>query len=108
MLTSLLFAFSLNTADACPMQDAAASAEAKANVEATAGAKATFAVEGMSCGDCSQKVTAALNEIEGVNAAAVDYQTGTAHICYDDSKTDKAALQKAIEDTGYKAKDSNA
>lgn len=108
MLSTLLLSFSLNTADACPMQDAAAAAEAKAKVEATAGTKTTFSVEGMTCGSCSNKVTEALEGVDGVHAAAVDYQTGEAVISYDESKCDKKELKKAIEKTGYKAEDPNA
>ena len=100
---SLLIALNVNTVDACPMADAQAAAEAKAKVEAAEGTKVSFKVDGMTCGDCSSKVTSALEAIDGVYAAAVDYQKGTAMIAFDAEKVDADALKKAIVETGYKA-----
>ncbi len=87
-----------------PMQDAAAYQEAATKVQAAEGTQVAFNVDGLTCGDCSTKVTKALQAIEGVVAAAVDYQTGKALVAYDASKTDEVALLKAIEKTGYQAK----
>jgi len=91
-------------ADACPMADAAAFAEAAAEVESAEGTKVSFTVDGMSCGSCSTKVVEALNKLDGVFAAAVDYQSGKAVIAYDDKKTNADSLLKAIADTGFEAK----
>ena len=88
---------------ACPMADKAAYEEAAKKVQAAAGVKASFAVAGMSCGDCSDKITAALTKVDGVTAAAVDYQTGHAKVSFDSGKTNEDALLKAIVDTGFKA-----
>jgi len=96
---SLFFSFD---AFACPMADAAAY---KADVEAvqkSEGAKATFKIDGMSCGDCSDKVKAALKSVEGVVLAAVDYQTGAVEIAFDEKKTDVKKLEEALAATGYK------
>ncbi len=102
LASALAFAFA-TPAMACPMADAAAYAEAAKTVQASAGAKATFKVEGMSCGDCSTKVTEALKAIDGVEAVAVDYQTGEAQIAFDAEKTDADKLLAAIKATGYAA-----
>lgn len=90
---------------ACPMADAAAFAAAAEKVEAAKGAKATLMIEGMHCGDCSEKIAAKLQSLEGVLAAAADYQTGKTVVAFDDAKIDEAKLRKAIEETGYKVAD---
>ncbi len=105
MLTALLGLSLLSQpVHACKMMDAAAYQEAAAEVKATEGTQIAFSVEGLTCGDCSTKVTKALTEVEGVLAAAVDYQSGEALIAFDSSKTSAEALLKVIEKTGYAAK----
>jgi copper chaperone CopZ len=89
---------------ACPMQDAAAYQEAAVRVRSAQGTQVAFNVDGMSCGSCSSKLTQALSEIDGVVAAAVDYQTGQALIAFDSSKTNAKALLAAIEKNGFTAK----
>ena len=51
----------------------------------------------------SAKVATALKGVDGVLAAAVDYQTGEAVVAFDGQKTDAAALLAAITETGYTA-----
>jgi len=87
----------------CPMADAAAYQTAKQEVTATKGDHLAFKVDGMNCGDCSTKVTTALKSIEGVHAAAVDYQTGETIVSIDGTKTNADALVKAIAELGYTA-----
>lgn len=89
---------------ACPMADAAAFNESAAKVQAAEGAKLTLAVDGMHCGSCSEKVTAKLTSIDGVVAAATDYQTGRTEIAYDASKVKVDALLAAVKDVGFTAK----
>lgn len=101
-LFSLALLFSVD-AYACPMADAAAYATAAAEVQSTDGAKAAFAVAGLTCTSTSAKVTTALKDIEGVLAAAVDYQTGEAVVAFDSQKTDTATLLAAITETGFTA-----
>ena len=102
ILLTLVLGLSLNTADACPMADAAAYKAEVEEVKKSEGAKATFKMDGMSCGDCSDKVKATLKAVEGVFLAAVDYQTGAVEIAYDEKKVDVAKLEKALASTGYK------
>ena len=88
-LMALVLGFStLNSADACPMADAAAFQEAAAKVAATEGAHASFVLNGMTCGSCSSKVATHLNGVDGVLASAVDYQTGKVEVAFDSAKTD--------------------
>lgn len=104
---SALLGLTLLTAQpvyACAMQDAAAFQEAATKVRASEGTQVAFNVEGMTCGDCSTKLGKALSEVEGVTAAAVDYQTGEALIAFNSDKVDAAALLKVIEKNGYAAK----
>lgn len=76
------------------------------DVDKADGTKLTLAVTGMKCGKCSAKVTAALKGIEGVNAASVDHESGTAKVAFDAAKVKEADLVKAIEGLGYSAKNS--
>ena len=101
-LLSLAFLFSVD-AYACPMADAAAYAEAAAAVQSADGTKAAFTVTGLTCTSTSGQVASALKGIDGVYAAAVDYQTGEAVVSFDAGKTDTAALLAAITETGYAA-----
>ena len=96
---AMLFSYD---AMACPMADAAAYKADVEEVKKAEGAKATFKIEGMSCGDCSDKVKAALKGLEGVFLAAVDYQTGAVEVAYDQKKLDIAKLEEALAATGYK------
>lgn len=107
MLRSIFLGAALTfstAAVACPMADAAAFASALETVQQSDGAKAAFTVDGMHCGDCSEKVTAAVKQIDGVKAIAVDYQTGRAEVAFDDSKTTADKVLEAISATGFTAK----
>jgi len=88
---------------ACPMADKAAYEEALKEVQTAKGTKIAFDVVGMTCGGCTSKVSDALEKIDGVRAAAVDYQTGRAEISFNEAKTSPDALLKAIQSTGFKA-----
>ena len=99
---AMLFSFD---ALACPMADAAAYKADVEEVKKADGSKASFKLEGMSCGDCSDKVKAALKGLEGVVLAAVDYQTGAVEVAYDKKKIDVAKLEEALTATGYKIAD---
>jgi copper chaperone CopZ len=103
----LMFAAALmlsTSALACPMADAAAFAEAAEQVKASDGTKVTLQIDGMHCGDCSEKVTAAINALDGVHAAATDYQTGRTEIAFDSGKAKTGQFVAAIEALGFKAK----
>ena len=102
ILMALVIGFStLNTADACPMADAAAFQEAAQKVAATEGAHASFVINGMTCGSCSSKVTKHLNGVDGVLASAVDYQTGKVEVAFDSAKVDAKKLEAELVSTGY-------
>lgn len=93
--------FFVQSADACPMADAAAFQTAAEKVAQAQGSKATFVLSGLTCGSCSEKVASTLNGTEGVILSAVDYQTGRVEIAFDPAKTDVAKLETALVGTGY-------
>ena len=100
MAITLGFA-TLNSADACPMADAAAFQDAAEKVAATEGAHASFVLNGMTCGSCSTKVVDHLNGVDGVLASAVDYQTGKVEVAFDKAKLDAIKLEAELVNTGY-------
>ena len=102
LFLSVALLFSVD-ALACPMADAAAYQTARMEVKNTDGEQLAFALEGMSTGGCSSKVVDALKAIDGVNAAAVDYQTGEAVVSINADKTNADAILAAIAAIGYEA-----
>ncbi|MBU8763703.1 copper ion binding protein [Micrococcus luteus] len=64
-------------------------------------ATATIPVKGMTCEGCVNSVTKALQGVDGVKEAQVELERNQATITFDDSKTSKTALKKAVEEAGY-------
>lgn len=61
----------------------------------------TLDVPGMTCKFCPITVRKALNKVPGVIEAKSDFETKTATIKYDPTKTNVEALTKATANTGY-------
>ncbi|WP_282161048.1 mercuric transport protein MerTP [Ulvibacterium marinum] len=61
-----------------------------------------FDVEGMTCASCEQHVTHAVNELQGIVNVAASFEKANAKVEFDDSKTTKEDIEKAINSTGYK------
>ena len=61
----------------------------------------TMKIEGMMCMHCEARVKKTLEKIEGVAEAVVSHEAGTAIVSLSGAVED-AALQKAVEDKGYK------
>jgi copper chaperone len=62
----------------------------------------TLEIKGMTCGHCVRGVTEALQAIPGVEKVLdVNLRTGNATV---EGTPDPAALVKAVEDEGYKAR----
>jgi len=59
-------------------------------------------IEGMSCQHCVMAVKKAVSGIKGVTSS--DVSVGAAKIVYDDSKTNKDEIARAIVNAGYKVK----
>jgi copper chaperone CopZ len=57
----------------------------------------------MACAKCSAAVKKRIAKLEGVENVTVDHEKGKAVITMKDGKaTDKAAIEKALEDTEFK------
>ena len=61
----------------------------------------TLNIENMTCAMCTVTIKKALQEVEGVQAVIVDYDSKSATVTFDSKKTDSAALIKATTDAGY-------
>jgi len=61
----------------------------------------TLNIENMTCAMCTVTIKKALQEVEGVQAVIVDYDSKSATVTFDSKKTDSAALIKATTDPGY-------
>jgi len=60
-------------------------------------------ITGMTCAGCSNHISNALKEVDGIIEYNVEYPGDLAIIQYDSSKTNPEAIIKVIEHTGYKA-----
>ncbi len=60
----------------------------------------TLKIEGMMCPHCEARVKGALEALEGVSAAVVSHESGTAVVTLT-APVEDAALKKAVEDAGY-------
>ena len=58
-------------------------------------------VTGMSCANCSDTVTSAVEDVEGVVEASVNFATDDGSVTYDADETSLGAVYDAIESAGY-------
>jgi Cu+-exporting ATPase len=65
--------------------------------------KAQFDIQGMSCANCSQTITQAVEGLGGVNEADINFATDEGHVEYDPTETSLADIYAAIDDAGYDA-----
>ena len=71
------------------------------NVKEISKMEKTIKIEGMMCGHCEASVKKALEALEGVSAAEVSHESGTAVVTLD-KNVDDGILVKAVEDKDYK------
>lgn len=64
---------------------------------------AAFKIDGMSCQGCEEEVKHEVNKLQGIIKTDVSYENKNAVIQFDNSKTNIAEIEKAINSTGYKA-----
>jgi copper chaperone len=57
-------------------------------------------IEGMNCGHCVMAVKKELSKLRDI--IVEDVQIGKARVQFDDSKVSREALEKAINDAGYR------
>ncbi len=60
-----------------------------------------FDVKGMTCASCEEHVKHAVNELEGIVNVAASYEKANAEVEFDNTKTSKEQIEKAINSTGY-------
>ncbi|GMR00509.1 MAG: hypothetical protein BMS9Abin18_1364 [Zetaproteobacteria bacterium] len=63
----------------------------------------TMHVSGMTCGTCPISVRHRALQLKGVHTAAVDLDTATATVTYEDSEQSPQAIAQAITKLGYPA-----
>jgi len=61
----------------------------------------TLSISGMTCPVCPITVRKALEKVNGVSSAKVDYDSKSATVVFDDQITETDALIKATEHAGY-------
>lgn len=64
----------------------------------------TIEVEGMDCQSCEVPIRAAVEKTPGVRSSDVSYERGNARVQFDSRQTDINQIKRAINSTGYKAK----
>lgn len=60
-----------------------------------------LAIDGMHCGACVKRVTAALEKIDGVAVKSVD--VGAAEVTYEEEKVEREVVIDAVDRTGFTA-----
>ena len=78
-----------------------------ASIALAAETTTTFKVTGMYCSACQTKIQHALQKTDGLKAASVDLDKGSATVTYDDAKIKPDQIVKVIEKEGYKAEPQN-
>ena len=74
----------------------------------TAGVKAslketTLTLKGMSCASCASSIQKAVQRVDGVQSAQVNFATEQMSVDYDERRVGLETIQAAIADAGYKA-----
>jgi len=64
----------------------------------------TLDVDNMTCALCPYTVKKSLTKVSGVEKAEVDYDSKTAVVTFDPSRTNVAALTEATTNVGYPSK----
>ncbi len=85
----------------CPDSIVAAVRKAGYRVSAQ---KMTFAVDGMSCGACSDKVSKALSKVRGVSESHVCNESKTATVVFNPNRVSTDKVMAAIKAAGFEAK----
>lgn len=60
----------------------------------------TVKIAGMTCGHCVARVKKALEGIPGISDS--DIEIGVAKVSFDENKTNREIIEKAISDAGYR------
>ena len=64
-----------------------------------------FSISGMTCAGCEEHVNHEVNKLSGIIKSTASYENGNAIVEFDNSKTNIAEIEKAINGTGYTVTD---
>jgi len=64
-----------------------------------------FSISGMTCAGCVEHVNHEVNKLSGILKSTASYENGNAIVEFDNSKTNNAEIEKAINGTGYTVTD---
>ena len=70
--------------------------------------KTQLDIQGMSCANCSQTITKALTNLDGVSEANINFATDEGTVEYDPDETRLGEIYTAIDDAGYSALSTSA
>ena len=79
-----------------------AATSAPALAEQGGGRAVAFAVEGMTCANCVQRVTRRLGALPGVEAASVNLATARAEVSYRPGQTSLGEMLDAVRQLAYR------
>ena len=64
-----------------------------------------FSISGMTCASCEEHVNHEVNKLSGIIKSTASYENENAIVEFDNSKTNIAEIEKAINGTGYSVTD---
>jgi copper chaperone CopZ len=64
-----------------------------------------FKISGMTCASCEEHVNHEVNKLSGIIKSTASYENGNAIVEFDNSKTNIAEIETAINGTGYSVRD---
>ncbi len=64
--------------------------------------KKEFNVVGMHCPSCVAAVELSLKDVDGINDAKADLETGIVKIIFDSNKVSNTEIAEAVEEAGFK------
>jgi len=67
--------------------------------------KINVSIDGMTCDACQHHVNSAVNALPGIVVVNSSYKKGNAEVEFDNTQTNIAEIEKAINSTGYKVVD---
>lgn len=96
LISGFMLAFPLYAQVFFPSEDNSAVIKDLANIKTT-----EFKIAGMTCSGCEEYVNHEVNKLTGIFTTIVSYESGSAIIEFDQTKTNIEEIENAIEKTGY-------
>ncbi len=91
----------MDEGEACPLPVKSRVARTDVDVKETGIKKTSIKITGMTCASCAQNIEKALNKLDGVVKASVNFSFEKAAVEYDSSKISPAELENTITSLGY-------